>query len=81
MYSVVILGIPNCGKCEVVKLQLFPLRELGYSIEYRHATPLEIKDMKLTTAPVVIIYDHDNWMLDYFSDDMSYDNVLRWLEP
>ena len=79
MKSVLILGKPGCMKCENVKDQLFPLRELGYEVEYRYATPKEIEQMNLKTAPVVII-KNKIFNLERIEVGMTYDNVLRRLK-
>ena len=79
MKSVLILGKPGCMKCEDVKERLFPLRELGYEVEYRHATLEEIECMHLTTAPVIVIKNEAS-NLETLEKGLTYENVLRHLQ-
>jgi glutaredoxin len=79
MLNVLILGKSGCMKCEDVKERLFPLRELGYDVEYRHATMKEIYSLKLKTAPVVLVQDNDRIVI-LLDVGMTYKNVLWHLE-
>jgi len=80
MKSILILGKPGCMKCEDVKMRLFRLRDLGYTVEYRHATMKDIKTWKLTTAPVVFIKDDDQDTEILIEKGMTYNNILKYLE-